>query len=234
MMTAKENFAFVNVIYGKMGPIIRENNGFVDKYIGDAVMALFENADDAVKCGIELYRAVVLDSETSKELGVSDINIGIGIHTGMAMIGIVGESERLAGTVISETVNLSSRIESLTKQYKTAMLISKDTVDRMTDPDALDMRYLGMVQVAGVNEVKAIYEVLDCLPDDEKEKRSQSSEEFKEAIRLFLLGRRSDAASALQSIEKAGKNDYVTDKYLEYISEMSDDDKSNVFRFVRK
>ena len=234
MMTAKENFAFVNVIYGKMGPIIRENNGFVDKYIGDAVMALFENADDAVKCGIELYRAVVLDPETSKELGVSDINIGIGIHTGMAMIGIVGESERLAGTVISETVNLSSRLESLTKQYKTAMLISKDTVDRMTDPDALDMRYLGMVQVAGVNEVKAIYEVLDCLPDDEKEKRSQSSEEFKEAIRLFLLGRRSDAASALQSIEKAGKNDYVTDKYLEYISEMSDDDKSNVFRFVRK
>ena len=117
MMTAKENFAFANTIYGKAGPVIREHNGFIDKYIGDAVMALFENADDAVAAGIDLYRTIVHDPETARELKVSDINIGIGIHTGMAMIGIVGESERLSGTVISDTVNLSSRLESLTKQY---------------------------------------------------------------------------------------------------------------------
>ena len=102
MMTAKENFAFANIIYGKMGPIVRKNNGFVDKYIGDAVMGLFENADDAVRCGIELYKSIVLDSKTAEELNVSDINIGIGVHTGMAMVGIVGEEERLSGTVITD------------------------------------------------------------------------------------------------------------------------------------
>ena len=234
IMTAKENFAFVNVIYGKAGPIIRQNNGFVDKYIGDAVMALFENADDAVRCGIELYRAIVLNKNTAAELNVSDINIGIGIHSGMAMIGIVGESERLAGTVISDTVNLSSRLESLTKQYKTAMLISKDTVDRMSDPEALGLRYLGIIQVAGVNEVKAVYEVLDCLPDEQREKRSDNNADLREAIRLFHLGRRNDAADALQAIADSGKSDHVTDMYLEYIKGMSDDDKGNVFRFVRK
>ena len=234
MMTAKENFAFANIIYGKMGPIVRKNNGFVDKYIGDAVMGLFENADDAVRCGIELYKTIVLDPSTAEELNVSDINIGIGIHTGMAMVGIVGEEERLSGTVISETVNMSSRLESLTKQYHTAMLVSKSTIDRMKDPDSLDLRYLGIVQVAGVNEVEALYEVLDCMSDEVREKRSANNRGLKEAIRLFSLGRRSEAIDALQKIADSGKGDYVTDLYLKYISEMSDDDKANVFRFVRK
>ncbi len=234
MMTAKENFSFVNVIYGKMGPIVRKNNGFVDKYIGDAVMALFENPGDAVRCGIELYQAIVLDPQTAKELHISDINIGIGVHTGMSMIGIVGEEERLAGTVISDTVNLSSRLESLTKQYKTAMLVSKDTIDRIQDPESLNLRYLGIVQVAGVNEVKAIYEVLDCLTEEGRKERMANQEAFREAIRLFHLGRRSEAAEALQDIANAGTNDYVTDLYLDYIKQMSEEDKANVFRFVRK
>ncbi len=234
IMTAKENFAFVNTVYGKAGPIIRENNGFIDKYIGDAIMALFESADDAVKAGNELYKAIVLDPKTAEELNVSSINIGIGLHSGMAMVGIVGESERLSGTVISDTVNLSSRLESLTKQFKTAMLISKDTLDRMEDTEAVSLRYLGMIQVAGVNEVKSVYEVLDCLPDDERQKRAANADDFKEAIRLFHLGRRDEACAQLQKIADEGRNDYVSDMYLNYITELSDEDKANVFRFVRK
>lgn len=234
IMTAKENFAFVNTVYGKAGPIIRENNGFIDKYIGDAIMALFESADDAVKAGNELYKAIVLDPKTAEELNVSSINIGIGLHSGMAMVGIVGESERLSGTVISDTVNLSSRLESLTKQFKTAMLISKDTLDRMEDTEAVNLRYLGMIQVAGVNEVKSVYEVLDCLPEEERQKRGANADDFKEAIRLFHLGRRAEACAQLQKIADDGRNDYVSDMYLKYITEMSDEDKANVFRFVRK
>ncbi len=234
VMTAKENFEFVNIIYGIAGPIIRENGGFVDKYIGDAVMALFENADDAVKSGIEIYRSIVLDPHTAERLGVSDINIGIGIHSGMAQIGIVGESERLSGTVISDTVNLSSRLESLTKQYRTAMLVSKDTVDRMTDPDSLDLRYLGIIQVAGVNEVKAVYEVLDCMPDEERAKRHANSRTLREAIRLFHLGRRKETLDMLRTLTASGGGDHVTDMYYDFVSCLSDEDKGNVFRFVRK
>ena len=234
MMTAKENFAFVNTIYGKAGPIIREHNGFIDKYIGDAVMALFEDADDAVACGVDLYRAIVRDPGTARELGVSDINIGIGIHSGMAMIGIVGESERLSGTVISDTVNLSSRLESLTKQYQTAILVSKDTVDRMSSPEDLSLRYLGMIQVAGVNEVKGVYEVLDCLEDSVRNARSDNASDFREALRLFQLGRREDALRSLEKLSSEGRGDHVTDMYMDYIRTLSSDDKGNVFRFVRK
>ena len=176
----------------------------------------------------------MLDKSTAEAIGIGDVNIGIGVHSGMTMIGIVGENERLSGTVISDTVNLSSRLESLTKQYHTAMLITKDTVDRMTDPDSLHLRYLGEVQVAGVNEVKAVYEVLDCLPEDEKEKRVGNSAEFREAVRLFHLGRRTEAIRILSGLSKEEKNDSVSDMYLKYIEQLPEDETRNVFRFVRK
>lgn len=233
-MTTKENFEFVNVIYGVAGPIIRRNNGFIDKYIGDAIMALFESADDALKSGIDIYKAIVLDPATAEKIGVDEINIGIGIHTGMAQIGIVGEEERLSGTVISDTVNLSSRFESLTKQYKTAVLVSKDTVERLAHPDALHLRYLGFVQVAGVNEVKEIYEVLDCLPDEEREKRHHNSAALGEAVSLFRDGRKEEAVDILRNISASGNSDYVTDKYLDYITNSANDKELGVFRFVRK
>ena len=233
-MTTKENFEFVNIIYGVAGPIIRRNNGFIDKYIGDAIMALFETADDAVRSGKEIYKAIVLDPGTAEKIGVDELNIGIGIHTGMAQIGIVGEEERLSGTVISDTVNLSSRFESLTKQYKTAVLVSGDTVGKLTDPDALDLRYLGFVQVAGVQEVKEIYEVLDCLPDEEREKRHNNSIKLGEAIRLFREGRNEEAADILRGIRTSGNSDHVTDKYLDYITDPDHEERAGVFRFVRK
>ena len=76
--------------------------------------------------------------------------------------------------------------------------------------------------------------MLDCLPEEERHKRGANADDFKEAIRLFHLGRRSEACVQLQKIADDGRNDYVSDMYLKYITEMSDEDKANVFRFVRK
>ena len=236
MMTAKENFEFVNVIYGIAGPIVREHGGFVDKYIGDAVMALFQSADDAIAAGKEIYNSIVLDKSTAERLGMSSINIGVGIHSGMARIGIVGEDERMSGTVISNTVNISSRLESLTKQYHTAMIITKDTLDRMNDPDSLQIRYLGMVQVAGVNEVKAIYEVLDALNPELREERIRTRDDFKEGVRLFHLKEPEKSIEYFKRVRESSQNDPVVDTYIEYIEEFIESGhKDNyVFRFNKK
>ena len=233
-MTAKENFEFVNIIYGIAGPIIREHGGFVDKYIGDAIVALFENAEEAVKSGVEIYRAIVLDPQTAERLGISDINIGIGIHSGQARVGIVGESERLAGAVISEIVNYSSRLEGLTKQYKTAMLISKDTVERLPDPEQFDLRFLGRTQIAGAEDVLQVYEVLDCLAEEEKKKRDHNSIKLHQAIQHFGLGHRQEAEELLREIASAGAGDHVTDLLYDYIRKLPEEEKDNVFRLVRK
>lgn len=236
MMTAKESFEFVNRIYGKAGPIIRKHNGFIDKYIGDAVMALFESADDAVAAGIELYQAIVLSPDAEKEFGISSVKVGIGIHSGMARIGIVGEEERMSGTVISNTVNLSSRMESLTKQYGAGMIISKETLDRMNDPDSLSTRYLGMVQVAGVNEVAGLYEVLACQDDENRSKREQSKSQFREAVRTFHSGEVQKSLEMFRTLAAQDSEDKASQLYAEHIEDKirRGDTEHNVFRFKRK
>lgn len=236
MMTARESFDFVNRIYGKAGPIIRKHNGFIDKYIGDAIMALFESADNAVACGIELYKAIVLNPNAQEDFGIPSVKIGVGIHSGMSRIGIVGEEERMSGTVISNTVNLSSRIESLTKKYGAGMIISKDTLDRMNNPDSLSTRYLGMVQVAGVNEVAALYEVLDCLPDEQHEKRKQTKLEFREAVRLFHTGNLQQSKEIFQKLSEADPEDIAPQLYIGYIEDklIRGDTEHNVFHFKNK
>ena len=74
----------------------------------------------------------------------------------------------------------------------------------------------------------------DCLQDDVKKTRTENSSEFREAMRLFQLGRREDAMNALEKLEAEGRADYISEMYLEYIKDLSSDDKANVFRFVRK
>lgn len=235
MMTTSENFSFVNAITETAGPIIRKYSGFVDKYIGDAVMALFTDAKSAVDAGIELYQSIVLDRGTF-QFGGEEIRIGIGIHSGMSMLGIIGEQERLSSTVISDTVNLASRLESLTKQYATGMIISKDTLDRLSDAEEYNLRFLGMVQVAGVNEIKALYEVLDCLDDRERMARTNTKDVFENGVKKLHLGNCEGALQCFRQVAGANPNDKCIAKYIALAEEslQSPDSVSRVIRFMQK
>ncbi|TAF33592.1 MAG: response regulator, partial [Oscillatoriales cyanobacterium] len=127
-MTPEDNFKFINSYLSHMEPLIVENRGFIDKYIGDAIMALFsEGADDAVRAGIAMLHALVEYNQERASAGYIPIKIGVGINTGSLMLGIVGGPSRMDGTVISDAVNLASRIESLTKKYGVSLLITDPT-----------------------------------------------------------------------------------------------------------
>ena len=94
-MSPKDNFGFLNSYLKVTGPVIRKNKGFIDKYIGDAIMALFpETASDAVDAGIEMLEEVHKLNVKRKEWGKIPIQIGIGIHTGAPMLGVIGEEKR--------------------------------------------------------------------------------------------------------------------------------------------
>ena len=117
-MTPVQNFNFINSYLNVMGPVIRSHRGFIDKYIGDAIMALFDkSADDAVMGAIAMLRQLGKYNEGRKRAGYSPIEIGIGINTGTLRIGTVGESGRMEGTVIGDAVNIASRTEGMTKIY---------------------------------------------------------------------------------------------------------------------
>ena len=205
MMTVRENFVFINKVLGIAGPIIRKHNGFVDKYIGDAAMALFPNGLDAVRAGIELHQTLVTDEETKVKIGVDGISIGVGIHTGSVMMGIVGENERLSSTVISPNVNLASRVENLTKQTGSGLLITRDTMNQLTGHESdFNYRFIGMVQAAGVNEVVGLFDMLDALPPKDKHFRLATKTVFESGVRKYHM---KDYEAAVQRFEKVIKAD---------------------------
>jgi class 3 adenylate cyclase len=163
-MTPDENFAFINTYLAHMGPVIRTHNGFIDKYIGDAIMALFEDADDALRAGLAMHEALEGFNEERRASGLEPIAIGIGINTGSLMLGTIGEKHRMDGTVISDAVNLASRIESLTKEYHVGLLISQYTYEQLADSKAYDIRPIDVVVVKGKTRPVTIFEVFQTNP----------------------------------------------------------------------
>ena len=236
MMTARENFKLINNILGIAGPIIRKHNGFVDKYIGDAAMALFVNGIDAVRAGIELYKTLVIDEKTRVEIGVDVINIGVGVHTGNVMMGIVGENERLSSTVISENVNLASRVEGLSKQTGSGLLITRDTMNQLAGNESeFTYRFLGMIQAAGVNEVVGLFDMFDALPPSERKIRLATKAVFESGVRKYHM---KDYATAVERFEKvvaADPKDICAAHHLEESRKrIKDPSLPSVFTFDKK
>jgi len=158
-MSPDENFAFINAYLAEMGPVIAQHGGFIDKYIGDAIMALFEKADDGVRAGLAMLAILERFNATRLAAGAEPIVIGVGLNTGSLMMGTIGEQHRMDGTVISDAVNLAARLESLTKDYRVALLVSQFTVDRLDDPEAYALRPVDTVVVRGRTQPVAIFEV---------------------------------------------------------------------------
>lgn len=161
-MTPQENFDFINAYLGRISPIIRNHNGFIDKFIGDAVMALFPvQADDALQAAINMQQGVAHYNSHRYNKGRQPINIGIGLHTGKVMLGTIGETARMEGTVISDAVNLAARLEGLTKLYAASILISEQTLFSLDRPNRYNLRFLDRVKVKGRSEPISVFEILD-------------------------------------------------------------------------
>jgi two-component system sensor histidine kinase ChiS len=162
-MTPAETFKFINQYLGAMEPAISGNNGVIDKYIGDAVMALFPSrADDAVHGALEMIRRLATWNAQRVERGEPPARIGIGLHTGNLMLGTVGARDRMDTTVISDAVNLASRVESLTKTYRVPLIITEETYQALHEPAAISVRRIDRVLVQGKSQPVVLYEVMDA------------------------------------------------------------------------
>ena len=186
-MTPEENFIFVNAYYSVMGPVVRKNHGFVDKYIGDAIMALFDDADDAVRAAIEMLVTLKEYNRKASPKRPEPLRIGIGLHKGKLRLGTVGERNRMDGTVISDAVNLASRIESLTKLYGVEILITETIYRSIESPDNYPIRLIDKVKVKGRQERIIIYEIFSNDPENIQALKSATKTDFEQAIVLYQI-----------------------------------------------
>jgi class 3 adenylate cyclase len=197
-MTPEDNFNFLNSYLKRMEPMIRENKGVIDKYIGDAIMAIFpESADDSVNAAISMLKGLKLYNTHRSNTGYVPIDIGIGVNTGELMLGTIGGNQRMEGTVISDAVNLASRLEGLTKAYGAALIASEDSISRLKNPSDFVIRVLDRVKVKGKTDAVTIYEILCEDTDNSFEQKYKNAEVIKSVLNLRQGGKLEEAISLL-------------------------------------
>ena len=213
-MTPKENFSFLNSYLNQMSPIIRENKGYIDKFMGDGVMALFKNsANDAVKAAIEMQKYLIQYNASSFKNKTHKINIGIGINTGEMMLGTLGETNRMEGSVISDAVNLASRLEGLTKNYKVGIIISEETYKNI-NKDLFAIRFIDLVAVKGKNKSIKIFEVFDTDLEKLKQLKIETLNDFKKAIKGYFEHNFENSLKLFSRINKINPDDKVTEIFI--------------------
>ncbi|MFP5270624.1 protein kinase domain-containing protein [Coleofasciculus sp.] len=214
-MTPAENFAFINDYLGYMEPPIKAHGGFIDKYIGDAIMALFPNsADDAIRGAIAMLQALTNYNSSRHDRNLTPLRIGIGLHTGSLMIGTVGGMDRMDGTVIGDSVNLASRVEGLTKIYRVSLLITDKTWAGLNNPLDYDFRFIGKVQVKGKTQAVGLFEVFCADPPELRQAKIATKETFERAVLLYHQRSLPEAARLFQECVDYHGDDLAARYYL--------------------
>ncbi len=186
-MSPEENFTFINNYLARMTPAIENNGGFVDAFVGDAVMALFvADADGAVRAGVEMHRALHEYNAERARRGRVELAMGVGVHTGEVLLGIIGSPTRMQANVKGDAVNTASRLEGLTKHYHAPMLISEQTRAAMREPARWHLRPVGRVQVKGRREPVSVHEVLDAHQPGRRDALAATAERFAAALERYL------------------------------------------------
>ncbi len=214
-MTPQENFSFINGYLSNMEPVLFNHHGFVDKYIGDAIMALFpKSADDALRAAIAMLEQLRKYNASAERVGEKPVRIGIGLNTGLMMVGTVGGSRRMETTVIGDAVNLASRLESMTKTYGVELLISEHSYYGLKRPTDHDIRFVDRVRVKGKDQPQSVYEVFDADPQPIRAAKKQSKRIFEEALACYHYRDIVNAQKLLQQCLEICPDDIPAQVYI--------------------
>jgi class 3 adenylate cyclase len=194
-------FELLNGYFAAMVPPIQAHRGFVDKFIGDAIMALFDEAtpDGALSAAVEEHRAL---DRFNEQRGGTPLGMGIGLHIGPLTLGVVGSEERLSCTVYGDSVNLASRVEGLTRTYGARILLTGETLFALQDRDVFECRYVDRVRVKGKEHPVELWECLAALPGSERAARAPNTA-LQEARAPYHAGNFGDAVRRMEALSAA-------------------------------
>jgi len=213
-------------------PVVTNNGGFIDKYLGDGILAIFDAEDtfaqDAINCGIALMDAVNEHNVTHRSEkrpghreGDDDrviIEVGIGINYGQVMLGAIGTSERIEFTVLGDAVNTASRIQELTKYFGVPMICNAEIIKRVGGLS--DSRNIGTVKVRGKDELLDLYEIFSHESKTIRESRRSYCEQFEALVKSYEeSGSFTDEQrEAFESLRSAHPDDTVLAYYAKNLN----------------
>ena len=203
-LSSAQVFELLNSLLDTAIPTIKKSGGYVDKFIGDAVLAVFDtDIGNPVECAIELLNNLkILNEELVVNYDVN-VSIGIGIHYGPVVSGTIGNQSRMEGTVIGDTVNTAARLEALTKKFKTPLVVSEAVIAKMQSENTWryrDPRRLSSKPLKGKTESVEVFEISDWRPKPEADVVSNSRRLFKNYHEEITAGKVSEQIAS--EIEK--------------------------------
>lgn len=201
---AEETVSMLNEYFTIMVDILFDHGGILDKYIGDAMMAVFgtpfatgRDEDNAVTAAVDMMRALYAFNLDRARRGKQTINIGIGVNTNPVVVGNIGSLRRMDYTCIGDGVNLAARLESACKTYRTNLLISEFTRAKLKDDYVL--REVDLIQVKGKTEPVSMFEVLDFHTAETFPHRDEILARFAQALALYRAGEFVQAQALFQA-----------------------------------
>lgn len=217
---AQGTVALLNEYFTLMVECIQREQGMLDKFIGDAIMAAFgipvgheDDADRAVRASIAMIRTLGEWNRQRQTHGKLPVNIGVGMNTDNVVSGNIGSKKRMDFTIIGDGVNLASRLESACKQYGTRILASESTYKRLRG--TYRARELDLVVVKGKTQPVAIYEILDYHTDETYPNLIDALGHFRNALSKYRQRHWEDAIHLLEEVLALNPNDKPAKLYIE-------------------
>lgn len=222
----------LNEYFSEMTEIIFKNNGTLDKYIGDAIMAFWgapldapDHAARACRAALEMTKALAELQERWSQQGRPRIDIGIGLNTGPMLVGNMGSEKRFNYTIMGDSVNLASRLEGVTKTFGTRAIVSDSTHAEARSVGTF--RELDMIRVKGKSKPVTIYELLG--PEDERDRWKDLVDRFGEALQCYRDARWDAALKLFQALQRDYPNDGPTRTFIERCAALIEESPAEVW-----
>lgn len=213
--TPEATFAYINEYLARVGPAVRAHGGFIDKYLGDGFMALFPGgAESALLCALDVQARVAAYNAEREAAGGQPIRVGIGAHAGRLMLGTIGEAQRMDGTVISDAVNVTSRLEGVSKEYGLCIAASERIVADLPDPTLFRMRFIGKVKVKGKLEPVSVFDIYEGDLPGTRERKDRARAAFERGVDAYYRKRYADARVLFAQVLAELPGDCATLRYL--------------------
>jgi len=199
--TPSQLIAFVNRLYERITRVVDEGQGVIDKFLGDAVLCIFEGVDSAeraVACGAKMLTTVTCFNSEGGRPADHAVQIGIGLHSGPVILGTIGGSDRMDSTVLGLTVNLAKRLEEVTRSLGVDMLITDQVAHQLPKGHSHHLRKLGEASLKGCSAPVSIVEVYDQDPPEVQHLKNRIEPLIGEGIELFKAGHLEAALSKFQ------------------------------------
>jgi two-component system sensor histidine kinase ChiS len=168
-----------------------------------------------VQAAIAMHSAVAGYNKEREKEGFCPIEIGVGLHMGDLMLGIIGSEERMQGSVVADAVNLAATLEGLTRIYGSSISVSELTLPRLKDPDKYKHRFVDKVLVKGKKEPVSVHEVFDGDPQPMVKLKQQTKASFEEGLCLYYGRKFSESSVQFNQVLQKNPEDKAARIYLE-------------------